>query len=420
MAYIPRLADEMLAGRLADQGAVMIEGPKGCGKSTAARRVAGSCLEMDHPLKSAQYQELAEISPGMLLSGNTPRLIDEWQLAGDLWDAVCRETGRRQAPGQFILTGSAIPAGLDQAIHDPQSPVSRMVMRPMSLYESGESNGEVSLADLFGGKTVSASCDLDIPRIVYLICRGGWPRAVGLSERNALRQAQEYLDNVIQNDILQTDGIRRDPEKVKRLLISYAGNLAAQTPLETFRTDMDPDDPVSNDTLYSYLGVLRRLYLLEDAPAWVPELRTRTAIRMTDTRYFTDPSVAAAAMGLGPQDLVENLNLLRLFFENLCIRDLRIYTDVLGGTVRHYRDKTGLECDAVLCLGDGRYGLAEICLGGSRFIQESAERLNKLTGKIDPAKMPSPSFRMVLTGITPEAYRRDDGIYVVSIGCLKP
>ena len=221
-------------------------------------------------------------------------------------------------------------------------------------------------------------------------------------------------------DISRTDGVRRDPEKAKRLLRSYARNLASQTPLETYRSDMDSNDPVSNDTLYSYLSVLRRLFVLEDTPAWNPNLRSKTAIRTTDTRYFTDPSVAAAALGIGPQDLINDLNTMGLFFENLCIRDLRVYADVLDGTVYHYRDKSGLECDAVLHLRNGQYGLIEIKLGGDKLIQEGVETLRKLTEKIDIEKMNTPSFRMVLTGNSPYAYQREDGIVIVPVGCLKP
>ena len=276
------------------------------------------------------------------------------------------------------------------------------------------------MKELFAGKSASAVNGHDIQEIAFLICRGGWPRAIGASERVALRQAIDYFDAVVNVDISRTDGVRRDPEKAKRLLRSYARNLASQTPLETYRSDMDSNDPVSNDTLYSYLSVLRRLFVLEDTPAWNPNLRSKTAIRTTDTRYFTDPSVAAAALGIGPQDLINDLNTMGLFFENLCIRDLRVYADVLDGTVYHYRDKSGLECDAVLHLRNGQYGLIEIKLGGDKLIQEGVETLRKLTEKIDIEKMNTPSFRMVLTGNSPYAYQREDGIVIVPVGCLKP
>ena len=420
MNYIPRLADQVLADRLEAKGAVLIEGPKWCGKTTTSKQIAKSVIEMDHPVRSVQYKEMAEINPGLLLEGDNPRLIDEWQVAKKLWNAIRYEVDRRNEFGQFILTGSAVPPEYDESMHSGTGRISRMMMRPMSLYESGNSNGQVSLKELFAGKSASAVNGHDIQEIAFLICRGGWPRAIGASERVALRQAIDYFDAVVNVDISRTDGVRRDPEKAKRLLRSYARNLASQTPLETYRSDMDSNDPVSNDTLYSYLSVLRRLFVLEDTPAWNPNLRSKTAIRTTDTRYFTDPSVAAAALGIGPQDLINDLNTMGLFFENLCIRDLRVYADVLDGTVYHYRDKSGLECDAVLHLRNGQYGLIEIKLGGDKLIQEGVETLRKLTEKIDIEKMNTPSFRMVLTGNSPYAYQREDGIVIVPVGCLKP
>ena len=420
MNYIPRLADQLLAEIIETKGAVLIEGPRGCGKTATARRIAKSAVDMEHPSKSRQYRDLAEINPGMLLAGETPRLIDEWENAAVLWNAVRRETGKRNERGQFILTGSSEVPETDAEMSGETMQISRFRMWPMSLYESGDSNGEISLRDLFAGKEISAECDQDIRQLAWLICRGGWPKAVGASERAALRQAPEYLDAAVSTEISRTDGVQRDPEKAMRLLRSYARNLAAQTPLEAYRSDMDPNAPVSNDTLYSYLNALRRVFMLEDAPAWRPDLRTRTALRITDTRYFTDPSLASAALGIGPQDLVDDLATMSRLFENLCIRDLRIYADVLGGTVYHYRDKTGLECDAVLRLKNGSYGLIEIKLGGDRFIGEGAEALRKLAGKIDLSKMAAPSFRMVMTGTSPCAYRREDGTYIVPAGCLRP
>lgn len=420
MKYIPRLADQILAERLEAKGAVLIEGPKWCGKTTTAKQIAKSVLEMDHPVRSEQYREMAQVDPMLLLAGETPRLIDEWQLAKKIWNAVRYEVDRRNEFGQFILTGSAVPPEYDESMHSGTGRISRMTMRPMSLYESGDSSGEVSLKGLFAGGTAAGSCDHSIQRLAFLICRGGWPRSVGAPERIALRQAIDYYDAVVNADISRTDGIKRDPEKAKRLLRSYARNLASQTPLETYRSDMDPNDPVSNDTLYSYLGVLRRIFVLEDVPAWNPNLRSKTAIRTKDTRYFTDPSVAAAALGVGPQDLINDLNTIGFFFENLCIRDLRIYAELLDGTVYHYRDRSGLECDAVLHLRNGRYGLIEIKLGGDDPIREGAQTLMKLTEKIDTAKMYPPTFRMILTGVSPYAYQREDGIFVVPAGCLKP
>ncbi|WP_295364099.1 ATP-binding protein [uncultured Pseudoramibacter sp.] len=421
--YMPRTADGILKNRLASKGAVLIEGPKWCGKTTTGKQFAKSVLEMDRPDQTRQYQEMAAINPLLLLKGEVPRLIDEWQLAPNLWNAVRYEVDQRYDFGQFILTGSAVPAELDASAHTGTGRIARLKMRPMSLYESGDSNGQVSLKDLFDGKDIAGMDDHTIEDIAFEICRGGWPRAIGESEQVALRQAIDYVDAVVSDDIRRVDGTARDAERTKRLLRSYARNIASQASLEAIRQDVianDTEESFSATTLYDYINALKKIFVIEDAPAWNPNLRSKTAIRSKDTRYFVDPSIAAAALGLGPNDLINDLNTMGLIFENLCIRDLRVYADALDGSIYHYRDKTNLECDAVIHLRGGAYGLIEVKLGGDPFIEEGAKNLIALAKKIDTTKMKAPAFLMVLCGVAPFAYKRRDGVCVVPVSCLKP
>ncbi len=420
--YLPRIADQLLSEHLEAKGAVLVEGPKWCGKTTTAKQIAKSVLEMDRPDQTHQYQEMAQINPGLLLQGETPRLIDEWQIARNLWNAVRYEVDHRDDLGQFILTGSAVPPKIDESMHSGTGRISRMMMRPMSLYESGESSGAVSLTDLFAGTPIAAADQHTLQDVAFALCRGGWPGAIGRSEKVALRQAIDYYDAIISVDISRVDGVERDADRAARLLRSYARNIASQAPIETIRADVlaGDADSFSNDTLYSYLNALRRLFVLEDSPAWNPNLRSKTAIRTTDTRYFMDPSIAAASLGISPQDLINDLNTMGLIFENLCVRDLRIYADALDGKVYHYRDKSGLECDAVIHLRNGSYGLVEIKLGGDQLISEGAATLKKLEERIDTTKMKAPAFKMVLAGVAPYAYKREDSVCVVPIFTLKP
>ena len=419
--YIPRISDIVLAEHLESKGAVLVEGPKWCGKTTTSKHIAASYIEMDKPDMTAQYQEMARIKPSVLLEGEVPHLIDEWQIAPNIWNAVRYEVDQRDDFGQFILTGSAVPAKLDESMHTGTGRIVRMKMRPMTLYESGDSTGTVSLRELFAGQDISGSDNHDIDSVAFLICRGGWPKAIGKSEKVALKQAIDYYDAVVSDDISRVDGVKRDVERSKRLMQSYARNIATQAPLETIRSDMLANDVESFDsnTLYAYINALKRIFVIEDSPSWNPNLRSKTAIRTSDTRYFVDPSIAVAALGLGPKDLVNNLNTMGLIFENLCVRDLRVYAEVIGGNVYHYRDKTGLECDCVVHLRNGQYGLIEVKLGGEKLIEEGAESLKKLADKIDTDKMKKPAFLMVLCGVAPFAYKREDGVIVVPISCLK-
>ena len=419
--YYQRVSDKVLLEHLESKGAVLIEGTKWCGKTTSAKHIAKSVIEMDRPDMTAQYQQMARINPSNLLEGEVPHLIDEWQIATNIWNAVRYEVDRRGEFGQFILTGSSVPAALDESMHTGTGRIVRMQMRPMSLFESKDSTGQVSLMDLFNKKDISAVDNHSIDEIAFLICRGGWPAALNHSKKIALKQAFDYYDAVVNDDISRVDRVKRDSERTKRILKSYARNVATQASLETIRSDIISNDVETFDkeALYGYLNALKRIFVIEDSPAWNPNLRSKTAIRTSDTRYFVDPSIAVAALGLGPTDLVNNLALMGLIFENLCVRDLRIYADALDGSVYHYRDKTGLECDAVIHLRNGSYGLVEVKLGGDQSINEGAESLLKLTSKIDTEKMKKPAFLMVLCGVAPFAYKREDGVFVVPITCLK-
>lgn len=419
--YYQRVSDKVLLEHLESKGAVLIEGAKWCGKTTSAKHIAKSVIEMDRPDMTAQYQQMARINPSNLLEGEVPHLIDEWQIATNIWNAVRYEVDRRGEFGQFILTGSSVPAALDESMHTGIGRIVRMQMRPMSLFESKDSTGQVSLMDLFNKKDISTVDNHSIDEIAFLICRGGWPAALNHSKKIALKQAFDYYDAVVNDDISRVDRVKRDSERTKRILKSYARNVATQASLETIRSDVISNDVETFDkeALYGYLNALKRIFVIEDSPAWNPNLRSKTAIRTSDTRYFVDPSIAVAALGLGPTDLVNNLELMGLIFENLCVRDLRIYADALDGSVYHYRDKTGLECDAVIHLRNGSYGLVEVKLGGDQSINEGAESLLKLTSKIDTEKMKKPAFLMVLCGVAPFAYKREDGVFVVPITCLK-
>lgn len=418
--YRNRVVDRILQRKLSGKGAVLIEGPKWCGKTTTARHQSKSVLLMDNPADKNQNIRLAEMDPSVLLSGDVPRLIDEWQLAPKIWDAVRYEVDQRGEPGQFVLTGSAVPPDTKDISHSGTGRFSWLTMRPMSLFESGESSGAVSIADLFLGKKVSGINNLDINKLAFLICRGGWPGALQFSGDIALDQAKDYYDAVVRYDISRADNVARDPERVKLLMRSYARNQGTQATIGTIAADMSVNDSQSDPkTISSYITALKRIFVVEDSPAWNPNLRSKSAIRTADTRYFVDPSIGAAAMGLGPNDLINDLNTMGLMFETLCVRDLRVYADALDGQVYHFRDRNGLECDAVIHLRNGSYGLVEIKLGGDSLIEEGAQTLKTLAGKIDTDKMKKPSFMMVLTGVGKYAYLREDNVMVVPIGCLK-
>lgn len=420
--YRKRIADEILKRKLEGKGAVLIEGPKWCGKTTTAEQIAASVLYMDEPEKKEQNITMSETNPRRLLMGETPRLIDEWQLAPKLWDTIRFEVDHRGEPGQFILTGSAVPADTTDITHSGTGRFSFLTMRPMSLYESGDSTGEVSLKVLFDGSAdVDGSAHLDMERLAFLVCRGGWPQAVDLRDEIALDQATDYYDAVVHADINRADHVQKDAGRVRRLMRSYARHQGGQVPCTLLAQDVGANEeaPISEETVASYVNALRKIFVVEDMPAWHPNLRSKTAIRSSDTRYYIDPSIAAAALEIGPDDLLNDLKTFGFLFETLCVRDLRVFADALNGGVFHYRDKDGQECDAVIHLKNGRYGLIEIKLGGDRLIEEGAKNLLALDAKLDKDRMRAPSFLMVLTGVGDYAYRRRDGVYVVPIGCLK-
>ena len=420
--YRKRIADDILARKLEGKGAVLIEGPKWCGKTTTAEQIAASILYMDEPEKKEQNIVMSELNPKRLLKGAAPRLIDEWQIAPKLWDAIRFEVDHRGELGQFVLTGSAVPVDTKEITHSGTGRFTWLTMRPMSLYESGDSTGEVSLKDLFdGAREIAGASELDIDRLAFLVCRGGWPQAVDMRDEIALDQAMDYYDAVVRSDINRADGVQKNTEKVRRLMRSYARNQGSQVANTVLAQDVSANDEssMSDETVASYINALRKIFVVEDMPAWNPNLRSKTAIRSSDTRYYIDPSIAAAALGIGPKDLMNDLKTFGFLFETLCIRDLRVFADALNGEVYHYRDKDGQECDAVIHLKNGKYGLIEIKLGGDKLIEEGAASLKNMEAKIDTDKMNVPSFLMVLIGIGDYAYRRQDGVYVVPIGCLK-
>lgn len=420
--YKNRIVDEILEKKLKGKGAVLIQGPKWCGKTTTAEQISKSILYMAKSDEKEQNLTMAEINPSLLLQGEVPRLIDEWQIAPKLWDAIRYEIDHRNAEGQFILTGSSVPAKMDDVTHSGTGRFAWLLMRPMSLYESGESNGQVSLIELFdGSKKIEGINNIDLEKMAFLVCRGGWPRAIFMEEEIALEQAYDYYDAIVNRDISEADGISRNPERVKNLMRSYSRNMGTQASNDTLKSDMIANDSTSldTDTVLSYVNALKKIFVVEEAPAWNPNLRSKTAIRTSDTRYFIDPSIAVASLGIGPKDLINDLNTFGLLFETLCIRDLRVYAESIKGKVYHYRDANDLECDSVIHLRDGSYGLIEIKLGGDSLINEGADTLKKLESRIDITKMKNPSFLLVLTATGKYAYRREDGVYVVPIGCLK-
>lgn len=420
--YKSRIVDNLLKRKLKGIGAVLIEGPKLCGKTTTAEQFSKSILYVANPQERQQNLRMADIDPSFLLQGEVPRLLDEWQIAPMLWDAVRFEVDHRGASGQFILTGSAVPIQKEKIFHTGTGRIARLKMRTMALYESGESNGSISLKKLFAGeKNLSGLNELTLEEIAYLICRGGWPTACLQRGNIALERAFDYYDAIVNEDITRADGVNRSSERTKLLMRSYARSQGSQTSIDAIRKDMIANDTSSLDakTVQSYIDALKKIFVIEDIPAWNPNLRSKTAIRTSNTRYYMDPSIGTAALGIGPQDLINDLETFGLMFETLCMRDLRVYADSLDGTVYHYRDKNGLECDAVIHLRNGSYGLIEIKLGGENAIEYGSKTLKKLRDKIDTEKMKKLEFLMVMTGTGQYAYQREDGIYVVPIGTLK-
>lgn len=418
MAYLKRICDKLLASELKASGAILIEGAKWCGKTSTAQQAARSSLYMQDPDKTSSYLAAVDTKPSLLLNGETPKLIDEWQMAPVLWDAVRFEVDKRNKPGQFILTGSAVPSD-NLVAHTGTGRISRLLMRPMSLWESGDSNGSISLKELFDKNTdISATSDLSIEKIAFLICRGGWPASVSQENESALKMATNYVESVINMDVQRVDGVEKNPERVRMLLRSLARNISTMASGQTIMADMESNDiGISEKTLSSYLNALRRIFVIEDTPAWMPSLRSKTAIRTSPKRNFVDPSIATAVMRTNPSGLLNDFETFGFMFESLCTRDMRIYAQANDGAVFHYKDKNDLESDMIISLRDGRWAPIEVKLGNKQ-IDEAAKNLLSLQSKINTEKMGKPSFLMVVTG-GEFAYTRDDGVLVVPIGCLK-
>ena len=423
--YIPRIADQTLQKKLRTSGAVLVTGPKWCGKTWTALKASNSVIYLQDPDKRASYLKMAQTEPSFLLRGDKPRLIDEWQTATVLWDAVRFAVDRDPKKGQYILTGSVVVDKENDMLPDEKMQhtgtgrISRLRMRPMSLFESGESNGEVSLKGLFDGITdIKSISSLSIEDLAYVICRGGWPAALHLDKEDSLEVAKDYIEAVCERDASVVDKSQKDPDRVRSILKSLARNISTMTTDRTIMGDVRANDSsISDKTLEVYLRALRKLFIIEDIKAWQPSLRLKTGIRTSDKRQFVDPSLAVAAIGASPHTILEDFNYYGFLFESLCARDLRVYSETLLGSIRHYHDNSGLEADLIITLDDGRWAAVEVKLG-SREIEEGAEHLKKLAANIDSTKTPPPSFLMVLTGDV-FAYRREDGVLVVPIGCLR-
>ena len=418
MKYFPRLCDKLLKRQLESSGAVLVEGPKWCGKTSTSRESAKSILYMQDPDRGLGYIRLADTMPSQLLQGEKPRVIDEWQEAPVLWDAVRFDVDKTNLRGQYILTGSAVPKEDDMPKHTGTGRISRLKMRPMTLFESRESNGSVSLKELFDGKTdIFGENPLSIPDLATALCRGGWPNAVASGDRSSMT-ARNYVDAVVNYDIQRVDGIERNPFRARTLLRSYARNISTMAAISTIMADVKANDTtISENTVYSYVNALRKIFLIEDIPAWKPSLRSKSAIRTSDKRQFVDPSIATAVMQADPGSILMDFEYFGFLFESLVTRDLRVYTQMLDGDIFHYRDKDNLEADLIIRLYDGRWAAVEVKLG-SKEIDDGAGHLIELSKKVDTSKVGEPAFLMVVTG-GQFAYRRDDGVLVVPIGCLK-
>ena len=417
--YIKRISDEKLALLLRAAGAVLIEGPKWCGKTRSSEEAAGSVLYMQDPDAAKANKLTAQTKPSLLLEGATPRLIDEWQTAPELWNAVRFAVDKRRAKGQFILTGSVIPTRTDD-MHTGTGRIARMKMRTMSMFETGDSTGEISLAALFdGNENMEGQSKLSIERLAFIINRGGWPVvARETDEAIALTIAADYVEAVANEDISRADGIEKNPERVKALLRSLSRNISCEARASTIISDlMANDEALSQTTVDQYIAALKKIFVIDDLPAWSAKIRSKAAIRTTSKRHFTDPSIATASLRATPKRLLSDFKTFGFLFESLCIRDLRIYADSIDGSVYHYRDKSGLEIDAVIQLADGRWGAAEVKMGAGE-IEDASEKLLKLRQIIDTGKMNEPSFLAVLTG-TEYAHQMKNGVWVVPLGCLK-
>lgn len=417
--YIPRLLDDVLSRRLELYGAILITGPKWCGKSTTAKQRAKSILELQNPRTRENNLEIAKNRPDFLLDGEKPRLIDEWQDAPVLWDAIRYDVDNTGLKNQYILTGSVTPRE-EEPMHTGTGRIVRLLMRPMSLYESNDSNGAVSLKNLFDNDDdIKGITDKELEDIAYLCARGGWPGTLDVSREGALTIAKDYLESLIMNDIKKLDGVDRNPNRLRTVLRSLARNTCTTASLVTIRKGTSYNNSeISEKTIADYLNALSKLYIIDDVEAWCPKLRGKTDIRTSPKRCFIDPSLSVAALRATDKDLLKDFRTFGFIFESMCLRDLKVYAQSLDGDVFFYRDKNDLESDAIINLNDGRWGAIEIKLGSSEAIDEAAKNLLKFVSIVDVDEMNKPSFLMVLTA-TKYAYRREDGVYVVPLTCLK-
>lgn len=417
--YKKRVADDELFELLESSGAVLIEGAKWCGKTSTGLNAANSVIYMQDEDNAGMYKQMASTKPSLLLEGETPRLIDEWQDALVLWNAVRFAVDQRQETNQFILTGSAVPKDDDKR-HSGTGRIARLRMRPMSLWESGESNGKVSLQQLFDNESdVAETSELTLEMLAFALCRGGWPASIQKTGKVALRIARNYVDEVVELDVHRLDGIERNAQRVRKLMQSLARNVSTMASNETVMADVTANDTTLSPTTFaSYMNALRRIFVVDDVDAWLPALRSRTAIRTSPKRHFVDPSIPAVLLRLTPESLLKDFKTFGFLFEDLCARDLRIYAQAIDGDVYHYRDKNELECDLIISRRNGQWAGVEVKLGRNEE-DNAAANLLKLASKIDESKMQKPTFLMILTG-GQFAYRRKDGVYVVPIGCLKP
>lgn len=420
--YLPRLIENIMTESMKTNGCIVIEGPKWCGKSTTSERFAKSVVKLQKPATYNQYKIFANIGDDNLLSGEKPLLFDEWQKIPELWDYIRDYIDEFSGKGLFILTGSAKPIE-DKDRHSGIGRIKKITMRTMSMWESNESSGEVSLKQLFNDAgNVSGKNQYQLKDIAYLICRGGFPSAVIEKNKDiALNYAKDYVNTLVSSDITSVDDIKRNPKRARTILKSYARNVSTAATMTTILKDIESNfDTQDIRTVNSYVDAFSKLFVIDETESWTPKLRSKTAIRTTSTKHFVDPSIATAILDANPNDLMSDLNTFGLLFENLVLRDLKIYTQSLEGNVYNYRDKSGLEADAVIHLNDGRWCLIEIKLGGEKLINEGALTLKTLKEKIDQVKMSKPEFLAVITASDSFAYKRADGVYVIPIACLKP
>ena len=417
--YLPRIADKKMALALQSSGAVLIVGPKWCGKTETAKQFAKSTLYMQHPDFAENYLKLASLKPSELLEGKTPRLIDEWQDAPTLWNAIRFTVDQRKSKGQFILTGSVVPK-IVKNMHSGAGRFSKITMRTMSLFESNDSTGEISLTDLFNGKTkMIGTSKLTIDDIAHILLRGGWPETVKEKNTSVVMQTVfDYVEAVINGDMSRVDGKKRNPTRVRNLLRSVARHISSPANNSTILKDLTANDEVISDkTIVDYINALKKLYVIDDLPVWSVSMRSKTAIRTTSKRHLTDPSIAGVLLGANKEKLFNDFNTFGLLFESMAVRDLRVYADGLNGNVFYYRDKLGHEVDAIIELTDGRWGAVEIKLGGHDE-EKAAGNLLKFKKNVNTEKMGEPSFLAIITA-TQIAHQRDDGVWVIPLGCLK-